>query len=95
MSDYINVSPLVDATVLVVESDRTSARDIARIVEDLRVCNANLIGTVFNFSNNTNSKNNYYYKKNVIAEAEMISDTPTGSTDVPAEASGDKDALSE
>lgn len=95
MSDYINVSPLVDATVLVVESDRTSARDLARIVEDLRVCNANLIGTVFNFSNNTNNKNNYYYKKNLIAETEMISDTPTGSPNVPAEASSDKDALSE
>lgn len=96
MSDYINVSPLVDATVLVVESDRTSARDLGRIVEDLRVCNANLVGTVFNFSATSGGKNNYYYKKELKAEAEMIAGSSTAVEEAADEtAQADKGARAE
>ena len=95
MSDYINVSPLVDATVLVVESDRTSARDLARIVEDLRVCNANLVGTVFNFSATAGGKNIYYYKKELNAEAEMLTGTTVEGETAGETTQTDKDERAE
>ena len=62
LSDYINISAVADATLLVVGSDRLSARDIDYTVSELEACNANLIGTVFNFSAAENKKRyNYYY----------------------------------
>ena len=63
ISDYINISPHVDATLLVVESGRTSAKELAYVVEELQTCKANVVGTVFNFSANTFGKEYYYYKK--------------------------------
>ena len=62
LSDYINISAVADATLLVVGSDRLSARDLDYTVKELEACNANLIGTVFNFSAAENKKRyNYYY----------------------------------
>ena len=66
LSDYINISAVADATLLVVSSDKLSARDIDNTVRELEICGANLIGTVFNFSANESKKhyyNYYYYKK--------------------------------
>ena len=62
LSDYINISAVADATLLVVGSDKLSARDVDYTVKELEACNANLIGTVFNFSASENKKRyNYYY----------------------------------
>ena len=62
LSDYINISAVADATLLVVGSDKLSARDLDYTVNELEACNANLIGTVFNFSAAENKKRyNYYY----------------------------------
>ncbi|MBR2336741.1 MAG: polysaccharide biosynthesis tyrosine autokinase [Clostridia bacterium] len=62
LSDYINISAVADATLLVVGSDKLSARDLDYTVKELEACNANLIGTVFNFSAAENKKRyNYYY----------------------------------
>ncbi len=62
LSDYINISAVADATLLVVGSDKLSARDVDYTVKELEACNANLIGTVFNFSAAENKKRyNYYY----------------------------------
>ena len=62
LSDYINISAVADATLLVVGSDKLSARDLDYTVRELEACNANLIGTVFNFSAAENKRRyNYYY----------------------------------
>lgn len=66
LSDYINISAVTDATLLVVGSDKLSARDLDYTVRELEACNANLIGTVFNFSASESKKhyyNYYYYNK--------------------------------
>ena len=68
LSDYINISAVADATLLVVGNDKLSARDLDYTVKELEACNANLIGTVFNFSAIESRRKyyNYYYyhKKN-------------------------------
>lgn len=58
-SDYINITPLTDATILVVKADVVSARDIAATVDELDACGADIIGTVFNFA--TREKKRHYY----------------------------------
>ncbi len=58
-SDYINITPLTDATILVVKADAMSARDITATVGELDACDANIIGTVFNFA--TREKKRHYY----------------------------------
>ncbi len=66
LSDYINISAVTDATLLVVGSDKLSARDLDYTVRELESCDANVIGTVFNFSTSESKKhyyNYYYYKK--------------------------------
>ena len=61
LSDYINISPLVDATLLVVENDSISSRELSYVVNELNSCNANVIGTALNFSSSTSQKKYYYY----------------------------------
>lgn len=61
LSDYINVSPLVDATLLVVESDTISTRELTYVVNELNSCEANVVGTVLNFSSLPSQKKYYYY----------------------------------
>lgn len=66
MSDYILVSPLVDATLLVVKNDNVSSRDLQYVISELENCKANCVGTVFNFSTVATSVkyNDYgYYKQ--------------------------------
>ena len=58
-SDYINITPLTDATILVVKADAMSARDITATVGELDACGADIIGTVFNFA--TREKKRHYY----------------------------------
>ena len=60
-SDYINVTPLTDATILVVKADAVSARDVSATVGELENCGAEIIGTVFNFSEREAKKNYYRY----------------------------------
>lgn len=64
LSDYINVSPLVDATLLVVQNDKVSSRELAYVVNELNSCRANVIGTVLNFSSSPMQKKYYYYYYN-------------------------------
>ncbi len=61
LSDYINISPLVDATLLVVENDSISSRELAYVVNELDSCNANVVGTALNFSSSPSQKKYYYY----------------------------------
>ncbi|MBQ7374006.1 MAG: polysaccharide biosynthesis tyrosine autokinase [Clostridia bacterium] len=66
LSDYINISAVTDATLLVVGSDKLSARDLDYTVRELESCDANVIGTVLNFTTSESKKhyyNYYYYKK--------------------------------
>lgn len=58
-SDYINITPLTDATILVVKADAVSARDVSATVGELDACDADIIGTVFNFA--TREKKRHYY----------------------------------
>lgn len=60
-SDYINITPLTDATILVVKADAVSARDVSAAVTELGNCGAEIVGTVFNFSEREAKK--YYYHK--------------------------------
>lgn len=60
-SDYINVTPLTDATILVVKADAISARDVSTSVTDLTNCGAEIVGTVFNFSEREAKRHYYYY----------------------------------
>lgn len=69
-SDYINVSPLVDATILVVGNEKINSNDLYHTVEELKSSNAKLIGTVFNFAEESKNKNHYYYYKNNIQDSE-------------------------
>ncbi len=66
MTDYILVSPLVDATLLVVKNDRVNSRDLQYVTSELENCKANCVGTVFNFSSVATSVkyNDYGYYKN-------------------------------
>lgn len=64
LSDYINISPLVDATLLVVENDTISSRELAYVVNELNSCNANVVGTALNFSSVSSQKKYYYYYNN-------------------------------
>lgn len=66
LSDYINISAIADATLLVVGNDKLSARELEYTVRELEACDANLIGTVFNFSASESKRkyyNYYYYHK--------------------------------
>ncbi len=75
LSDYINISPLVDATLLVVKSDRINVRDLKYVVNELQSCNSNLIGTVFNFSATSfGNEYYYYYHRNKNAEVYTIAE---------------------
>ena len=60
-SDYINISPLVDATLVVVGCDRISSRELASTFKELRSCDANVIGTVLNFCSVEKNRRYYYY----------------------------------
>ena len=60
-SDYINISPLVDATLVVVGCDRISSRELASTFKELRSCDANVIGTVLNFCSVEKKRRYYYY----------------------------------
>ena len=60
-SDYINISPLADATLVVVGCDRISSRELASTFRELRSCDANVIGTVLNFSSVEKKRRYYYY----------------------------------
>ena len=64
LSDYINISPLVDATLLVVESDKVSTRELTYVVNELNSCKANIVGSVLNFSSSPMQKKYYYYYYN-------------------------------
>lgn len=74
LSDYIHISQLSDATLLVVESDKISARELNSVVAELESCDANLVGTVFNFCTISRSKNYYYHygKESVDVEGSSI-----------------------
>ena len=60
-SDYINISPLADATLVVVGCDRVSSRELAATFKELRSCDANVIGTVLNFCSVEKNRRYYYY----------------------------------
>ena len=60
-SDYINISPLADATLVVVGCDRISSRELAATFKELRSCDANVIGTVLNFCSVEKKRRYYYY----------------------------------
>lgn len=60
-SDYINISPLADATLVVVGCDRISSRELAATFKELRSCDANVIGTVLNFCSVEKNRRYYYY----------------------------------
>ena len=60
-SDYINISPLADATLVVVGCDRISSRELAATFRELRSCDANVIGTVLNFCSVEKKRRYYYY----------------------------------
>ncbi len=63
-SDFINVSPHADATLLVVGCDKVSSRDISSTIKDLDNCGANVVGTVFNFAAQERKNRYYYYSNN-------------------------------
>lgn len=74
-SDYINISPLADATLVVVGCDRISSRELAATFKELRSCDANVIGTVLNFCS-VEKKRRYYYYYNAYTdrgEADSVS----------------------
>ncbi len=74
MSDYISVSQLVEATIVVVESDKVKAKDLTTAINDLNACGANVIGTVFNCSRVSKSDyyNYYYYQKKKEQEKDFL-----------------------
>ncbi len=95
MSDYINISQLVDGTLLVVESDKVKAKDLKYAVGELEECGANVIGTVFNCSRSAFAKEYYYYygkKKKYYynndseeGESDAIISEENTQTEIPAE----------
>ncbi len=76
-SDYINISPLVDATLVVVGCDRITSRELAATLRELRSCDANVIGTVLNFSS-VEKKRRYYYYYNAYTDGEAANGNANG-----------------
>ena len=76
-SDYINISPLVDATLVVVGCDRITSRELAATLRELRSCDANVIGTVLNFSS-VEKKGRYYYYYNAYTDGEAANGNANG-----------------
>ena len=62
ISDYINISKWVDGTLLVVSCNYIKSRDLKITVNKLEDCNANVVGTVFNFCNERDYYQDYYQK---------------------------------
>ena len=61
ISDYISVSALADATLLVVGNGKVSSRDVDYTVNELTSSDANVIGTIFNFADSALDKSYYYH----------------------------------
>lgn len=62
VSDYISVSALADAAILVVANNKASARDVEYSVRELEASGSTVIGTVLNFADSVADK--YYYRYN-------------------------------
>ena len=60
ISDYINISKNVDGTLLVVACNYIKSPELKNTVAKLDACNANVIGTVFNFCNSHDYYQEYY-----------------------------------
>ena len=60
ISDYINISNHVDGTLLVVSCNYVKSLALKSTVKSLESCNANVIGTVFNFCNKRDYYQTYY-----------------------------------
>ncbi len=60
-ADFISISRVADATILVVGCDKVSSRQLKSTVSDLEESGANVLGTVFNFAGRRKHKDYYYY----------------------------------
>ena len=68
-SDFISISRVTDATILVVGCDKVSSRQLKSTVSDLEESGANVLGTVFNFAGRRKHDDYYYaYKEEARAE---------------------------
>lgn len=73
VSDYMSVSSLADATLMVVANAKVSSRDVARSVREINSSEGNVIGTIFNFveaKRAGKSYHNYYADSKVNGEKE-------------------------
>lgn len=59
--DAAILAPKCDGTILVVEYDKTSRRAAQKVVKQLRIADANILGVVLNKSVVKNNKSYYYY----------------------------------
>lgn len=60
VSDYMSVSSLADATLMVVANAKVSSRDVARSVREINSSEGNVIGTIFNFVEAKRAGKSYY-----------------------------------
>ena len=60
-SDFISISRVADATILVVGCDKVSSQQLKSTVSDLEESGANVLGTVFNFTGRRKHDDYYYY----------------------------------
>lgn len=61
VSDYMSISGVTDAALMVVADSVVSAKDLGYAVNELQSSGANLIGTVFNFSDQVKTGYDYRY----------------------------------
>lgn len=69
-SDFISISRVADATILVVGCDKVSSQQLKSTVSDLEESGANVLGTVFNFAGRRKHDDYYYYAYKEEADAE-------------------------
>ncbi len=69
-SDFISISRVADATILVVGCDKVSSQQLKSTVSDLEESGANVLGTVFNFTGRRKHDDYYYYAYKEEAGAE-------------------------
>lgn len=60
VSDYISISAVADASILVVANNKASARDVEYSVRELESSGSTVIGTVLNFADGVADR--YYYQ---------------------------------
>lgn len=64
VSDYINITPVTDGTLFITAYGRTTRKQVAEAIKELKKAKADIIGSVFSFYDRKKDEDyGYYHKK--------------------------------